>query len=198
MGMSIDRYNERLFLGYLNNSYQDYIAARIIINKGLLLQGVILSHTSIEKLLKAVRLFFSKDKWNELKNRKHNLDLLLDDIRHLNQDLYNRINLGFIRNLNRIYDARYFDSIKPGYGLRIYRKHLLHELDGTYKYLYSFLKIDLNTRYISDIKENNADLYENNHTLTNVFTDEYLSKNDIVYELQCKSDTMIAEMHYEI
>lgn len=196
--MSIDRYNERLFLGYLNNSYQDYIAARILINKGLLLQGVLLAHTSIEKLLKAVRLFFSKDKYSELKNRYHNLDLLLDDIRHFNQDLYNRINLGFIRNLNRCYKARYFDSIKPGIRLVIYRKSLLHELDGIYKYLYSFIDINLETSYISDINDNNADLYENNHTLTNVCTDEYLSKNDIVYELQCKSDTMIAEMHYEI
>ncbi len=196
--MSIERYNERLFLGYLNNSYQDYIAARILINKGLLLQGAILAHTSIEKLLKAVRLFFSKEKYSVLKNRYHNLDLLLDDIRHLNHDVYKSINLGFIRNLSKYYKARYFDSIKPGDRLLIYKKSLLHDLDETYKYLYSFLKIDLDTRYISDIKEYNADLYENNHTLTNVCTDEYLSKNDIVYELQCKSDTMIAEMHYEI
>jgi hypothetical protein len=60
MATNNQEHSQRLGVEYLNLAFKDYIAARMLLNNNMLLQGAGLASSAIEKYLKAYALFAGK------------------------------------------------------------------------------------------------------------------------------------------
>ena len=110
---------------YLDIGFRDYIAARVLINNGILLQGAILASTSIEKYIKAILML------NKIASHKHlNMDLC-GKLKNFDQALYSALNESFLEMLIRCYKLRYIDDAPDHFSIVLIQFPLLAELDYT-------------------------------------------------------------------
>src|SRR5208282_890929 len=101
----------------------DYLAARLTLLAGLLVQGAALSDTAIEKYLKSL---FSHRQLPI--PRSHRVSELYERIRkETGTDL--SINESYLRLLEKAYTLRYPDEVTEGFNLALNRVRLLAELD---------------------------------------------------------------------
>lgn len=179
-------------IGLKSMAYNDYIAARNLLNCGLFHQAEFFINTCIEKELKAylfahnIKVKFSHD----------TVKLLKSIIQIESIDWINEINSEFIDAINNIYSSRYFEKLEPGYNFVINRNKFLAELDFTYSFLESKTLINLinndelnlsNSRFQESINNKNPLIFLNNYILNNIPKDDFLRKPDIVYEFRITS-----------
>ena len=110
---------------YINLGFKDYIAARVLINNGLLIQGATLASTSIEKYFKAILTL------NKITSKKHLNNELCTKLRQIDSDLYNTFSESFLNFLIKCYKLRYIDDAPNEFSLVIIQYPLLAELDFT-------------------------------------------------------------------
>jgi hypothetical protein len=110
---------------FLNMAFSDYIASRVLLNNRLLVQGVILASTAIEKHFKAVLAFKGNESRGHLKKAHFNA------VENFDPRLYAALNEGFLHLLQKAYTLRYTDQLTVGFNLVIAQREFLAELDYT-------------------------------------------------------------------
>lgn len=182
---------------YLKNAYDDYIAARVLLNHNLILQGTILATTSIEKYFKAILTF----KGDTVKH-SHSLKGLLPSIKNFDKSLYEKLNLDFIELIDSSYNLRYIESAPAGLKICLLRKNILSNLDQTISLLHDKIKIQnekgefQKSLYQNDWESKRDELTKDNFIFNKVNKDEYLLGIDNVYQVQISDTKSFIEIHY--
>ena len=114
-------------IGWIDSADNDYIAARVLINNGLLIQGATLSCTAIEKYLKMVHRIRNWDMG--LRGDPHNLLDWYRSAKKKGLDL--KLNEDYLTSLIKIYRLRYPNKIEADYNFSINQAKLLVALDDS-------------------------------------------------------------------
>jgi len=110
---------------FLDVAYKDYLAARVLLNAHLLVQGAVLASTAVEKYFKAVLAFRGHQSHGHLKKAHINA------AKNFDSRLASVLNDEFLTLLQRAYSLRYLDDIAPDFNLVIASREFLAELDLT-------------------------------------------------------------------
>jgi len=114
--------NARLALKWLSWADYDYVAARLLLRRGLLVQGAALANTALEKYFKTLFVLLGKE-------IPHNHDITM-----LYQQIAKEIprldlNEEFVQMLFKAYKLRYPDELIPGFNIALSGVPMLVELD---------------------------------------------------------------------
>lgn len=187
-------------VGLKSMAYNDYIAARVLLQGGLLHQAVFFINTCIEKELKAYLFAF-----NINVKLNHDTEKLFNEVLKIeNVKWTDKINKEFIQVINKIYKSRYFETLHPGYNFVINRNKFLVELDHTYNLLYSKTKLGgpnemiQKSIYEISIENKNPQVVFNNYILNNMDKKHVLNQPDLVHEFRVTDSHAIIEMTYQI
>ncbi|MEE1962031.1 hypothetical protein V1387_04985 [Allomuricauda taeanensis] len=182
-------WTEKLDKGYwlMNLGYRDYIAARFLLNNHLIVQGLTLASTSVEKYLKALIVFnlnvreyyhYHFDRFNKLKN-------LLDKV---NKDITKELDPVFLEILENAFKIRYYDKIERPVFIGLYLNQFIGELDYTIDFIERFIVNSQNggesiSAYSGAIKNNETHLYENNFILNKENKKDHMEKTDVGFSI---------------
>lgn len=115
----------QLTADFLNLAYKDYLAARVLLNSQLPIQGAVLASTAIEKYFKAILAFRGN------KSRGHLKKAHFEAVKNFDARLCRLLNAEFITLLQRAYSLRYTDDLPKNFNLVIASREFLAELDYT-------------------------------------------------------------------
>lgn len=180
MTVTNDRTNKAL--GFLRTAYKDYIAARVLLNRGYTLQGVALASTAIEKYFKAAicimtgrLLHIHLDKFDRIKK-------VVEDLGY--GVLIEKMDPLFLQILCKAYALRYYDDITAPVTIGFFKNQFIGELDGAvalFEKLLILEKKDGGGVVLSplqmDLKAGNPDLLENNWVAQKIRKEEFMSTN---------------------
>lgn len=149
-------------------AYRDYIAARFLLNNELVIQGLTLASTAVEKYLKSIIVFHS----TENKNYHYHFDRL-DKLKNVLSNIYNltdKFDPVFLSILEKAYRIRYYDRLNDAIFIGIYLNQFLGELDASIHDLERFIMKTQNannkfTNYWRAIEKKEQNLFENNYLL---------------------------------
>jgi HEPN domain-containing protein len=184
-------------MGFLKNAYDDYISARTLLNRNLILQGAILANTSIEKYFKAILTF----KGDTVKHN-HSIVGLLPSIKNYDKKLHDKLDMDFIEVIDKCYTLRYIDSAPANFKVVLLKKKTLAELDFIISLMHDKMLIKTDNRepkssYQHDADSNRTELLENNFLFGQVTKEEYLLGLEDVYELTVDSNKNFIEVLYQ-
>lgn len=180
---------EKLFTGYsfADLGYRDYIAARFLLNNHLIVQGLTLASTAVEKYLKAVIAFNLQEKewYNYHFDRFEKLKNLLSKV---NRDVTEEFDPLFITVLEKAFKIRYYDKIEQPIFMGFYINQFIGELDYTINYLENFI---FNTQscgqsitlYSKAVIKKDSDLFHNNYILNQENKKDYMEMPDIGFSI---------------
>lgn len=155
----------RLGLSFAQAAFTDYLAARVLLNEGLLLQGATLASTAVEKYLKLML----GARW--LKTNKHldsiDLDVVLATGAHPAG-----VRRDFLDLMGLVYKTRYLDSLPSIITFCLEGPKVLAELDFTVSVLVSNFDliadgVPMTSPYQSAKDNNHPHLFKNNYVLQN-------------------------------
>jgi hypothetical protein len=153
-------------LGFMRTAYKDYIAARVLLNKGYTMQGVILASTAIEKSFKTGICILTGKKVYGHMDRFDHFKAIVEEKGY--GKLIELIDARFIDILIRAYKLRYYDTVREPTVIGFFKNQFLGELDSAFS-LFEQLYIINNekgekilTPLQMDLKQKNPDLIENN------------------------------------
>jgi len=169
-----------LALSYIGLGFNDYLAARVLINKGLYIQGATMASTAIEKYLKAALAYNGKlvkghlDKPKEiiatLGSSYFDLTVFLDPV--------------FMHTIENAYKVRYHDDNQEVVYFGFFANQFLGELDHFINFFEN--KVIENkeegkiiTEYSLAVSSNDQNLFENNYILNGVDKETFMSAPDI-------------------
>ena len=177
------------------SAYDDYIAARVLLNKGYIIQGATLSSLAIEKYFKASLTGFG------ISYRKIHMDRL-SDIKTLftnttHEDLFTILDDVFLQLLQRAYKFRYYDGLTEPTTVGFLINQFTAELDYTVYLFEQLITLDdgnmiWKTPFQRAKDERNADLLENNFLASGIDKKEYMQKESDAYLLTYNSRTQTA------
>lgn len=174
-------------IDYLNLAYKDYLAARVLFNAHLPIQGSILASTAIEKYFKAILSIHGaliKQHYGHLK-RSH-----IDTVKSLDPKLFSVLNAEFMELLEKAYSLRYLDNLPDDFNLVIASREFLAELDFsaftiTEKFNFQNGERKAILMYHFDRSNNDTRLLLNNHVLGGVDKQAFISAEpQAVYEIR--------------
>lgn len=190
----------RKISGYLSSGYRDYLAARTLLINGLIYRGVIVSATSIEKLLKVFLVLKNNPK------KTHNVSKLFTEAVKFDSELQNQINNDFIELLSKSYKLRYFDDdifnySKGKFQLTVAQYKTLAELDFTAITLLNSFKVEfmgqeLESEYHENLKENYRLLYDENFVLSKISKKEFVERKQQVYQIRTVQNGIMERTFY--
>ncbi|MBA3715855.1 MAG: HEPN domain-containing protein [Pyrinomonadaceae bacterium] len=117
---------DKISRSFLHLGFNDYVAARFLLDHGLTIQGIVLASTCVEKYLKAVLASQGISKRMHLGE-----PIFLDLLKKVGGDLNTTLNAEFLEYLGKVYQLRYFDQIKDVLTLSVEKLKVLAELDFT-------------------------------------------------------------------
>ena len=171
--------------------YRDYIAARLLLNNHLLIQGLTLASTAIEKYLKAVIVFNlkRKERYNFHLDRFESIKKLLTEV---NNDVTVEFDPVFLNILQDAFRIRYYDKINEPIFMGFYINQFIGELDYTIDFIERFISNSQNrgksmSKYFRAIKNNDGHLYENNYILRKENKKEFMERTDIGFSTYIKT-----------
>ncbi len=177
--------------------YRDYIAARLLLNNHLIIQGLTLASTSVEKYLKAIIVFNlqKKEKYHFHLDRFESLKKLLVKV---NNDVTEEFDPVFLDILQNAFRIRYYDGIKKPIFMGFYINQLIGELDYTIDFMEKFIFNSQNggksmSEYFRAIKNNDSHLYENNFILRNENKKDFMEKSDIGFSIYVRISSIVQE-----
>lgn len=195
---AVPKQNALVLLSLLKNAYDDYLAARTLLNHNLILQGTILSTTSIEKFFKALLIY----KGDTVKH-SHSLKKLLPSIKSFDKTLYDKLDITFLELIEKSYCLRYIESAPAGFKIDLSKRNILANLDYTISLLHNKLKVqnqkgELNkTPYQNDWESKRKELITDNYLFNNLTIEEYLNGFDLGYQINITADKTFVEIHYQ-
>lgn len=200
--MGNDRTN--LVLGLLRTAYNDYIAARVLLNRNYTLQGVILASTAVEKYLKTVIAMHSgkvsyvhMDQFEVLKAEFMETEYGV---------LFEKVDPIFLDILVKGYRYRYYNNIKEPSTLGFFKNQFLGELDGMIElferlFILKKVKDGKEEAILSPLKmdynvNKNPDLSENNWVTTPEKDKKAFMENNCVgFAVYLQPDNIYEEIH---
>ena len=193
-----DQERVRELRGFLGLAFRDYLAARVLLNADLLLQGAVLASTCIEKYFKAILAFHGGSR------RGHLSTALARAVSNCDRGLMSSLSPAFLSFLQKCYRLRYLDDIEPSFSLTISAREVLAELDCIVAHIESKITLSrqdgqaLLRRYHEMALQRDARLLSNNLALTGPDKGEFLGKPDIVYEMRLDERRGLMEAEYRI
>lgn len=181
---------------FLTIAYNDYLAARVLLNADLLVQGAVLASTAIEKYIKAVLAFRGNESRGHLKAAHWRAALNFDG------RLSEVLNAEFLQLLQKCYKLRYLDDIEVGFSLVIASREFLAELDHAALMLQESFRLRRGdkqhlTRYHSDKRNRDPRLVLNNYLFTHQDKQRFISNEpQFVYELRMNGPNDLIEVTY--
>jgi len=177
--------------------YRDYIAARFLLNNHLIIQGLTLASTSVEKYLKAIIVFKlkKKEKYHFHLDRFESLKELLSKV---NNDVTVEFDPVFLDILQNAFKIRYYDRIEKPIFMGFYINQLIGELDYTIDFMERYIANSQNggesiSAYNRAIKNNDSHLYENNFILRKENKKDFMEKPDIGFSIHIQIGSIMQE-----
>jgi HEPN domain-containing protein len=187
-------------VGLKDNAFKDYLASRVLFNEELLMQACFFACTSLEKEIKAYMEVMGKKI-----SIKHDLKKLFSLLKIEKPDVGSRLNGEFFEVLNKIYKARYTESLPANYNFTIVRNKFLSELDYSYSVLNPLFKFRLSsikeygkTKYENASEKKDPRLLNNNYLLSGISKEDFFKNPDIVLEYRIASNHEIFEVLYRV
>lgn len=187
-------------LSYHVIGFQDYLASRVLLRTGLLLQGAILASTAVEKNIKALFAAKNVSAYGHLSDWSTGIIDEISAERGLNPD--------FLRLLQTVYQTRYLDEVKEPVSFSIEKMKFLVELDGTIHNLRTavdfFRGESAASPYGQAISEHRAELCADNYMIDGKMREEYLTRPDVAEAfyiddtlevISCKVTNWVATNH---
>lgn len=192
-------WTEKLYKGQwlMDLGYRDYVAARLLLNNHLIVQGLTLASTSVEKYLKALIVFnldvneyyhYHFDRFEKLKNL----------LKKVNKDVTGELDPVFIDILEMAFKIRYYDKIKQPVFIGFYINQFIGELDYTIDFLENLITKTENagepfSAYYRATKSNEPYLYENNFVLNRENKKDFMEKPDVGFSIHIRIGSVIQE-----
>jgi len=175
--------------------FRDYLAARCLLNNRLIIPGLTLASTAIEKYLKAL-LVLKLDEEENYYYHFDRFDKLNDILERNNIDVTKNFDPVFLNILEKAFKIRYYDRLKQPVTIGLYLNQFIGELDHT---IHNLEKLaDLSLTYRRAIEHKDPHLYENNFILKNQDKREFMESPDTafsvrIYVSSCvqKEDTVV-------
>jgi len=193
----VQKAHVRKVVDFMNDGFHDYIAARVLLNAGLLQQGAVLASTAIEKYFKAVMATRSMESHGHLKTAHWN------SVRNLEPVLFAQIDGDFLQLCKKCYDLRYTEQLSIGFNAVIAQREFLAELDATVALIEDTVVRasgdgkEVQTRYTVMKRENDARIWINNHVLAQSVKEAFIySDNQVVHEIKQGSHGGLMEVTY--
>jgi HEPN domain-containing protein len=186
---SVQKMTPEVFVqSLLFTAFKDYIGARVLINSSLIIQGLTLASSAIEKYVKAYLVTVGKKpKWVHLDN----LGELKKQFGTTHLDVFEKLDQRFLSILGKAYAYRYFDQKTEVDYIGVSINQIIAELDYTADFfedvieLYNLqtnLKID--TEYHIAYKAKEKHLVENNYLIEGVSKKEFMERPTVLYSLR--------------
>jgi len=175
-------------ISFLRLGYRDYIAARVLLNSGLIIQGTTLASTAIEKYIKVILALNGQSKRVHL-NKMTELKKLLDDCYF---DITTMMDKVFLDVIDKVYQARYYDDIKAPLTFGFFVNQFIGELDCIVDYFENTVLTGIRdehgtqipTDYHKAVESKDPQLYLNNYLLNGISKKEHMEKEDIAFAIQ--------------
>lgn len=187
-------HTEKYLNGYslISLGYRDYIAARFLLNNRFVIQGLTLASTAVEKYLKALIVFTSKDK---VKYYYHldNLEKLKNILSKNNYNITEKLDPVFLSILEKAFKIRYYDKIQKPIIIGFYMNQFIGELDHTIYIMETFvLRTQKNeTPYRRAIENKDPHLYKNNFILHKQNKKDFMEKPGFAFSVQIKVSSAV-------
>src|SRR5690606_33800308 len=150
-------------------AYRDYISSRLLLNNQLVLQGLTLASTAVEKYLKAVIVFNLKEpEWiNYHFDKFYKLKELTTKVGFR---MINEFDPVFTEVLTKAFKIRYYNGLKEDIAIGIYLNQFIGELDSVVNKLETYISsTQFNGQKFSPywraIESKDPKLYEENYIL---------------------------------
>lgn len=148
-------------VNFFAQAYDNYIAARILINKGHLIEGHILAQFCIEKYMKGLLLLKGKRFFgHELTN-----STWLSEFHSMFPRLRDWLSAEFLTYLGIAFRLRYWDNQRDIGNILLFRRKTLMHLDNTVSTIEQHMlrrPPGKESRYAQDVKAQRVDLFEGN------------------------------------
>lgn len=183
-------------LDFLNLGFKDYLAARVLLNNGLCLQGAILASTAVEKYFKALLSIRGECPDGHLR-KAH-----LNSVRNFAPEMYRSLNESFLTFLQRCYKLRYLDQIPEHFNLGVGARMVLAELDITIDTIQASIRLrdqsgqEIRTPHRDAIERKNPHFFLNNHLVSGITKQEFLKAPDTWYGMRIRPLEGILEVEY--
>lgn len=187
-----------LAAGWLSWADQDYVAARVLLLRGLIVQGCGLSNTAIEKYLKTVLVL----KGIAFPRGRGGHDVVLLNGSLMNGGIDLKLNAQYLSILTKAYRLRYPDDLEPGFNLVLEQVKMLAELDITAHQIrrgFGFKEGQKTrqTRVDSLLEEKSLDLLDRNCAFAEHSRAALFSEPSVVYEIRILPDGTPLEAFYK-
>lgn len=190
---------EKLYKGHwlMDLGYRDYIAARLLLNNHLIVQGLTLASTAIEKYLKAL-IVFNLDKEEKYHYHFDRFEKLKDLLNKVNKDVTKEFDPVFLELLENAFKIRYYDNIKHPIFMGLYINQFIGELDYTIEVLENFIAQTENggvsfSAYNRAIKNNDSFLYANNYVLNKENKKDFMERPDVGFSIYIQIGSVAQE-----
>lgn len=192
-------WTDKLFKGswLMDLGYRDYIAARVLLNNHLIVQGLTLASTAVEKYLKALIVFNLQEK-----ERYHyhfdRFELLKNLLSKVKSDVTVEFDPVFVEILENAFKIRYYDKIEKPMFMGFYINQFIGELDYTVDYLERFIADTQNggrsiSAYASAIKSKEPHLYDNNFIPSKETKKDFMEKPDIGFSIHIRIGSVVQD-----
>lgn len=181
---------------FLNDAFNDYLAARVLLLSRLPQQASVLSSTAIEKYFKAILAFRGNESHGHLKSAHWKT------VRNFDPRLFGDLDLNFIELNRKCYRLRYTDDIPVGFNLVIATREFLAELDHTTLAVQRSFVIKENgvpqkTDFDSFFASRDERLWSDNHVLLGIDKAHFIYQApQFVYEMRNDTARGILEATY--
>lgn len=184
-------------LSFANLGFADYIASRVLFLHGHLPQAAALAATAVEKYFKSILTVRGEVARGHLSAR------LIRSIENYQPRLYADLDPDFLRFLDRAYELRYLDSIKPGYNIVISQFRVLAALDHTIETIDRGFSVarsgtPVESAFRQAVTTQNDDLLRENRVLLGVPPEIYALRENRVFELRVVDAGSLISVNYVV
>lgn len=177
--------------------YRDYIAARVLLNRNYIVQGLTLASTAVEKYIKVLLVANGLTK-SQINVHLDKLDKLKAALSSCYYDITQKIDDRFLSILGKVYSIRYYDDIKQPVTIGFFVNQFVGELDYVINLFETIVITGLrnehgnliSTPYHQAISDKDKDLFENNYILNGLSKKEHMEKEDTGFAIHVHPDTL--------
>jgi|SRR5688572_3506600 len=192
-------WTEKLYKGHwlMDLGYRDYIGARFLLNNHLIIQGLTLASTSVEKYLKALIVFNLKQRENYYYHFDR-FEKLKNLLAKVNNDVTVEFDPVFLEILENAFKIRYYDRIERPIFMGFYINQFIGELDYTIDFIERFIANTENggesmSAYNRAIRNNASHLYENNFILSKENKKDFMEKPDVGFSIHIRIGSVVQD-----
>jgi hypothetical protein len=195
--IQVKQENARRVLRFLNDGFNDYVAARVLLLNGLLQQGAILASTAVEKYFKAMLATHGNESHGHLKKAQWLA------VRNKYPDLFAMLNVSFLELCQKCYLLRYTEDVPHHFNVAIGAREFLAELDHTVLLMERTLVRaseagqPVKTRFEHMKETKDERLVKDNHVLSQQVKESFVyGAPQMVYEVRRIANGVIVETGY--